>query len=252
MPLPSWPEMHGALTHFPVAMLIAAAVFELVAHVRKNSTAHVASLWLLTTAVVMAVPTLFTGWMTGNKLFGGSPSPPVILVQHRLMAFVTSGLALLLLLWRLRTRDQLAGRALAASVALLLVSAGTVGITGYLGGKMVFGSQVAVTHEAPPTESAVTRPVVHPNPPRIDPLLVAVGQRVFQSNNCLSCHRMDGIGGLMGPDLTHEGQHRADAEWQIEHLKAPDSVHPGSLMPSYAHLKPDALESLAAFLITRK
>jgi cytochrome c2 len=78
------------------------------------------------------------------------------------------------------------------------------------------------------------------------------GASLFQSNNCLSCHKMDGKGGTTGPDLTHEARHHADIAWQIRHLKDPSEVSPGSTMPSYAKLKPEELKALAAYLVTRK
>jgi mono/diheme cytochrome c family protein len=81
---------------------------------------------------------------------------------------------------------------------------------------------------------------------------VALGERLFRSSNCLSCHQLGGRGGAIGPDLAYEARRHADIAWQIEHLKHPDKVHPGSTMPHYDSLKPEALHALAAFLITRK
>jgi len=78
------------------------------------------------------------------------------------------------------------------------------------------------------------------------------GPKLFAENNCLSCHKMEGKGGTTGPDLTHEARRHADIAWQIEHLKDPARVSPGSIMPSYAKLKPEELNALASYLILRK
>lgn len=57
-----------------------------------------------------------------------------------------------------------------------------------------------------------------------------------------------------GPDLSHVASrpYGAVKEWQIAHLKDPQLVSPGSLMPSFAHLPEDELEALAAYLLTLK
>ncbi|HBY96474.1 MAG: cbb3-type cytochrome c oxidase subunit II [Ardenticatenaceae bacterium] len=57
-----------------------------------------------------------------------------------------------------------------------------------------------------------------------------------------------------GPDLSHVASrlYGAVREWQIAHLKDPQAVSPGSIMPSYSHLPEDELEALAAYLLTLK
>lgn len=78
------------------------------------------------------------------------------------------------------------------------------------------------------------------------------GQKLFAENNCLSCHKMEGKGGTVGPDLTHEAQRHADVAWQVEHLKDPTKVSPGSTMPSYAKLSSEELSALGSYLAARK
>ncbi len=266
MPNFSWPEIHGALTHFPVALLITAVVFDLGAALFRRPNGHVVSFWLLVAAVVMAVPTLYAGWMAGDVLFH-DVQPPNIFVWHRTAAFTTAGIAAVLLLFRALKRDLLLGGARALSILLLLAAAGTVGYTGYLGGRMLFGSQ-AVSHEHGGGEEHEGKGHEHgggehhedkgheqhatEEPEAPDPKLVAAGEQAFKARNCLSCHKMSGKGGTLGPELTNEGTHQPDMNWQVEHLKNPAKMTPGSSMPSFAHLKPDELNALAAYLISRR
>lgn len=58
----------------------------------------------------------------------------------------------------------------------------------------------------------------------------------------------------LGPDLSHTASrpYGAIKEWQIAHLKDPQSASPGSIMPSFAHLPEDELEALADYLLTLK
>ncbi|HLV80710.1 MAG TPA: DUF2231 domain-containing protein [Chthonomonadaceae bacterium] len=255
MPRLSWPEIHGALTHFPIALLITACVFEIAAYVLRKPEGRLISFWLLVGAVLMAIPALFTGWMTGSGMFGQAPSLPPVFVWHRAMAFTTAGIALLLLLWRARTRDRIHGGALPGSLFVLILASLAVSYTGFLGGEMVFstGGAAPINQNSDPSRAGRDQ-VAAPTSPSapVTALEIQAGQKLFQSSGCLNCHKLNGAGGAGGPDLTHESQRNASLDWQIAHLKNPSQVSPGSFMPSYARLSPDQLKTLAAFLITRK
>ena len=256
MPPLSWVELHGALTHMPVAFLLAVPLFEIGAVVFRKPEWRTVSFWLLVAAVVMAVPSLLTGWFTGNDIFLSreNAQAPAIFYQHRLAAFSTSGLAIVLLAWRIKSRDQLPKHALAASILLAAVTAATVGYPGFLGGRMVFGggSEPASASVAVNSTSAPATKDSQPKIPAVEPRLVAGGARLFKELPCQSCHRMEGKGGQSGPELTHEAQRHADIKWQIEHLKNPEKMKPGSGMPPFDYLKPTELEALGAYLATRK
>jgi cbb3-type cytochrome c oxidase subunit II len=57
-----------------------------------------------------------------------------------------------------------------------------------------------------------------------------------------------------GPDLAHVASrpYGAVKEWHIIHLKEPQGLNPGTVMPSFAHLPDDELEALAVYLLTLK
>jgi nitric oxide reductase subunit C len=80
----------------------------------------------------------------------------------------------------------------------------------------------------------------------------AAGNAVYEREGCRACHMLGGIGGTSGPDLTHVGSARPDRAWQIEHLRDPASLAPGSAMPPFAHLSDEDLGTLADFLVTLK
>jgi mono/diheme cytochrome c family protein len=86
-------------------------------------------------------------------------------------------------------------------------------------------------------------------PPEAEP-----GAQLFAESGCLSCHTYLGSGStnLGAPDLSAEGAKGRGIEWQIEHLKNPQSVVPGSAMPSFAALGDQQLEQLAIFLEASK
>ena len=243
-------EMHGAVTHFPIAMIIAAAAFEIGSPLFKKPEWRVVSFWLLVVAVVGAIPSLITGWITGGQMFGASPVLPKVYTLHRLLAFVTSGLALLYLLWRIAAKDKIEGGALAGSIVLSLILLGLVSYTGYLGGAMAVGtsSSAPLQTSAPTAQNVATGAVA----PTLDPKLVVQGKLLYSQQGCDGCHKVDGKGGSSGPDLSHEGGRNPNVDWQVSHLKDPAKMKPNSFMPAYAQLTPDQLKALAQYVVSLK
>ena len=76
------------------------------------------------------------------------------------------------------------------------------------------------------------------------------GAQVLASSFCLTCHTYAGVGTRKpgAPDLTREGDRDRGEEWQVRHLRNPQSVVPGSRMPAIRGLTPGDLDLLVAFL----
>ena len=85
----------------------------------------------------------------------------------------------------------------------------------------------------------------------------AAGRQVFLHNACVNCHAVSGTiaNGRFGPDLTHLASRDTIASGAIANTPAnlrkwidnPDSIKPGSLMPSM-HLSPRELDDITAYL----
>jgi mono/diheme cytochrome c family protein len=80
------------------------------------------------------------------------------------------------------------------------------------------------------------------------------GARLFDSEGCTACHVYAGSGRstLGGPDLTAIGRRELGIRFQIDHLKCPSCVNPGSPMPPSRHLTAKELRRLAIFLEASK
>ena len=80
------------------------------------------------------------------------------------------------------------------------------------------------------------------------------GAEIFAVAGCVSCHTYLGTGSsnLGAPDLTEEGTKGRGLRWQIDHLKCPSCVVPGSPMPPFAGLGDDNLRKVATFLEASK
>jgi cbb3-type cytochrome c oxidase subunit III len=85
---------------------------------------------------------------------------------------------------------------------------------------------------------------------------------VFHSLGCRGCHKVGGVGGDDGPDLTREGEkdpQRLDyshvpgdktlASWLGEHFRAPAQVVPGSQMPVLG-LSNEQIDALTLYLLS--
>ena len=78
--------------------------------------------------------------------------------------------------------------------------------------------------------------------------LVAYGRKLYRQEGCVGCHRLDGEGGTVGPDLTVEGTRGRSDEWLVGHFKDPSAYTPGSVMLSFKQLTDEQLRALTVFL----
>ena len=80
------------------------------------------------------------------------------------------------------------------------------------------------------------------------------GANLFAESGCVACHTYLGTGStnLGAPDLSAEGAKNKGIQFQIDHLKCPSCVNPGSPMPVFASLGEARLRLLAAFLEASK
>ena len=64
------------------------------------------------------------------------------------------------------------------------------------------------------------------------PLLA--GRRIFEQHDCVACHRVAGVGGKVGPELTREGE-MVRPNWMFEFLKQPVRIRwwQDARMPNY-------------------
>jgi quinol---cytochrome c reductase cytochrome c subunit, bacillus type len=80
------------------------------------------------------------------------------------------------------------------------------------------------------------------------------GAKLFAVSGCTACHTYAGSGSsnLGAPDLTSIGSRNLGIQFQIDHLKCPSCVNPGSPMPKFASLGEKRLRQLAIFLEASK
>lgn len=64
------------------------------------------------------------------------------------------------------------------------------------------------------------------------------GAQIFIGNACASCHKVNGVGGGIGPSLNGVAGRRSES-WIRAHFDAPRQLSPGSIMPPYHFTEKD-------------
>jgi mono/diheme cytochrome c family protein len=78
---------------------------------------------------------------------------------------------------------------------------------------------------------------------------LARGAQLFETRGCRGCHKLGGVGGIVGPELDKVGSRRSP-EWLKAHFLSPASVTPGSGMPPQKFSPPD-LEAITMFMLSQ-
>ena len=80
--------------------------------------------------------------------------------------------------------------------------------------------------------------------------LLSQGRQLYAQRGCVACHRIRGVGGALGPDLTFVGSRKRDPAWHLRHFKDPQATVLGSTMPPFKHLPEDELKALTVYMLS--
>jgi uncharacterized membrane protein len=123
-----WDKLHGAMTHFPIALLLFSTACDFVSVAFKKLTfargLRLVSFYGL--AVVSGIA-LTKGEMWGRGDFG----------WHHRFVWPAFGLLVALAVWRLVVRDAMSRTGLCLYLILMLLASGFVAAAGYFGGELL-------------------------------------------------------------------------------------------------------------------
>jgi ubiquinol-cytochrome c reductase cytochrome b subunit len=157
------------------------------------------------------------------------------MVPGSLESWVAVGVpsALILVLLALPLVDKRSTRSLPRRPLAIGGLAVVLGCSGLLIGLSARGA-------GPPVTPEVGRPLAS---------VERAGRAFFQSQQCGGCHKVAGVGGDNGPDLTQVGLRHSEG-WLHSFLEAPSRFHAESRMPAYGPpaLSHQEIEELAHYL----
>jgi mono/diheme cytochrome c family protein len=91
-------------------------------------------------------------------------------------------------------------------------------------------------------KSVIEESSVPPGPPEV------AGRILMERKRCVRCHKIEGVGGLVGPDLTVVAL-RKDQAWMLKYLEDPRAINPKAKMPK-PRLTPEQRAAIVAYLRT--
>ena len=126
--------LHPFAVHFPLALWLTSAFFDLMAWRRRDPVYRRAAYWLVALGLLGALFSIAFGWLDllDQTRQGVGPG---LLLRHRLhsgVAYAATVTYAVNLGWRYRSQNRLTGTLLALS----LVGAALVAIAGYLGAEL--------------------------------------------------------------------------------------------------------------------
>jgi ubiquinol-cytochrome c reductase cytochrome b subunit len=87
-------------------------------------------------------------------------------------------------------------------------------------------------------------------PPALDPETRRM--TLLVNRHCINCHKIDGVGGTDGPDLSKVGG-KLDLDTIVRRIMSPTDVQSDAEMPEFASkLKPEEIAAIARWLVVRK
>lgn len=138
---------HGAITHFPIALLFVSAGLDFFAAKRPGLRG---SAWLLLVLGTAGTLVATVSGLVAHLAYNESPIllPPI--QQHQYLAFATTAIFVGLTAWRflsIRRGKDIGGAR--PYLAIVAVGLALLGLTGFLGGNLLLEWGIGVNPEAP-------------------------------------------------------------------------------------------------------
>ncbi|MFQ5809351.1 MAG: DUF2231 domain-containing protein, partial [Armatimonadota bacterium] len=130
-------NVHPLFVHFPIALLMVALGLEALGFVCKNERIQYAAGWNLALGALGAVAAAVTGLLAESGISAGGAAGQLMLT-HKTLALVATGLAVVLAGWRLRSRGAMSSPLRVTFLALMVGMVVVLGVSAHYGGRMVY------------------------------------------------------------------------------------------------------------------
>ncbi len=185
-----WPRLHAALNDLPIALLLTAALFDVLAVATRRESFRLVSFWTLVVGAVGGIAAVVSGLQAEEYISHGDAVHRVM-ETHETLGLVTLAVFGVLALWRILRDRRMGFRERAFGTVLALVGAGVLFATGLYGGRLVFEHAAGIPtpvlqgemqergtdhhhgeandHAAPRDSVATPAPAGHVDPPGTPP-----------------------------------------------------------------------------------
>jgi uncharacterized membrane protein len=141
-----WPRLHAALNDLPAALLLIAALFELLALAARKESFRQVSFWTLIAGAIGGVVAVLSGLQAEENIAHGDAVHRVM-ETHELLAFITLGIFGVLAVWRIWRERRMGTTERALALALGLGGTGVLIATAVYGGRLVFDHAAGIPTE---------------------------------------------------------------------------------------------------------
>ena len=147
-----WPRLHAALNDLPAALLLAAALFELLALATRKESFRQVSFWTLMAGAVGGVAAVLSGLEAEESIAHGDAVHRVM-KTHQLLGFIKLAIFGVLAVWRIWRERRMGTAERALALALSLGGAGVLIATAAYGGRLVFDHAAGIPTEVLTSET---------------------------------------------------------------------------------------------------
>jgi uncharacterized membrane protein len=136
-----WPRMHGATTHFPVALTMVAVFCDGLGYLLPASSPHKVKLigagyYVIILGALGTFPAVLSGlFMTKGEVLGHDA-----LLYHHLLVWPSFALLVGLGAWRAIVGERYSPRGFRVYLCVLLLAAGLMAGAGYWGGELILNA----------------------------------------------------------------------------------------------------------------
>ena len=131
--------MHGGATHFPIALIFAATLFDalgfLLPKARARREFSVIGYWLAILGAVSSLGAVFSGLALSKWQIGGTGQ----LLHHHLFVWPAFALLIALGTWRALAGTEVSRRALSLYLGCMVMGCALIAAAGFFGGEMLLG-----------------------------------------------------------------------------------------------------------------
>jgi uncharacterized membrane protein len=132
-----WPRLHAALNDLPVALLLAAVLFDLLGLATRRLVFRQVGFWILIVGAIGGAAAVVSGLQAEENIDHGDAVHRVM-ETHEQLALVTLGIFAVLAIWRLLREQKMGTAERALSLAASLGGLGFLLAASVYGGRLVF------------------------------------------------------------------------------------------------------------------